>query len=49
MPMTLQEAINLAQRHLEAGFAEAENIYRQILAQHPAQFDSLANLGVHPA
>jgi hypothetical protein len=44
--MTLQDALNLAQQHHEAGnAAEAENIYRQILAQHPTQFDALENLG----
>jgi tetratricopeptide (TPR) repeat protein len=44
--MTIEEAFNLAVRYHTSGRpAEAESIYRQILAQHPAHKLSLLNLG----
>jgi tetratricopeptide (TPR) repeat protein len=44
--MTIPEAFNLAVQHQHAGkFAEAEAIYRQILAQQPAQWQTRLNLG----
>jgi protein O-GlcNAc transferase len=43
--MTLQQAFDLALQHQRAGqLAEAEQIYRQILAAVPENFDALHNL-----
>ena len=45
--MTLQQAFDLALQHHQAGrLAEAEAIYRQILAQEPNHADTLHLLGV---
>ncbi len=45
--MTVQEALNLAARHSAAGeLAEAEAIYRQVLAIHPNSAPVLHLLGV---
>jgi tetratricopeptide (TPR) repeat protein len=45
--MTVNEAINLAIEHHRAGrLAEAEGIYRRILAVQPDCFDALNNLGI---
>jgi tetratricopeptide (TPR) repeat protein len=45
--LTLQQAFGLALQHHQAGrFAEAEKIYRQILASQPGHAGSLHNLGV---
>jgi predicted O-linked N-acetylglucosamine transferase (SPINDLY family) len=45
--VTIQQAFDLAVGHHEAGrLAEAEQVYRQILAHHPEHFGSLHLLGV---
>jgi len=45
--MTIQQAFDLAFQHHQAGrLREAEQLYRQILAQHPAHIDALYLLGV---
>jgi tetratricopeptide (TPR) repeat protein len=44
--MTTDQALQLARQHHTAGrLAEAERIYRQILAQHPTRADALCLLG----
>lgn len=46
-PVTVGDAIKLAHEHLQARrLADAELIYRQILAVNPAHFDALHYLGV---
>ena len=46
-PMTLQQAFELALGHHQFGrLAEAETIYRQVLAAEPRQADALHMLGV---
>jgi tetratricopeptide (TPR) repeat protein len=46
MQMTVQQAFELAVQHHRAGrLAEAEQLYRQILAAEPNQPDALFNLG----
>ena len=46
-PLTIQQAYELAlSHHREARFAEAESIYRQVLARDPAHADALQMLGV---
>jgi tetratricopeptide (TPR) repeat protein len=46
-PVTVGSAIKLAHEHLQARrLAEAELIYRQVLAVNPAHFDALHYLGV---
>src|SRR5258708_3599300 len=45
-PMTIEQAIQVAVGHHEAGrWAEAELIYRQVLAQFPDYSDALHLLG----
>src|SRR5436190_23701850 len=45
--VTVQQAFELAIQHHQAGrLAEAEGIYRQILAAHPEHADALHLLGV---
>ena len=45
--VTIQQAFNLASQHLQARrFAEAERIYRQILAQQPQHAEAMHHLGV---
>jgi len=44
---TIQQIFELAVRHHQAGrLQEAEQLYRQILAQYPRNADALHNLGV---
>ena len=45
--LTIQQAFDLASQHHEAGrLAEAEQLYRQILAREPEHADAMHNLGV---
>jgi Tfp pilus assembly protein PilF len=45
--LTIQQTFDLALQHHQAGrLAEAEQLYRQILAQQPGHTDALLNLGV---
>jgi tetratricopeptide (TPR) repeat protein len=46
-PVSLEEAVKIAQSHHQAGrLAEAESMYRQILAVNPSQYDALHLLGI---
>jgi len=45
--VTIQQAFDLASQHHQAGrLADAEALYRQILAQQPQHVDAIHNLGV---
>jgi Flp pilus assembly protein TadD len=45
--LTIQQAFELAVRHHQAGqLPQAENLYRQILAQQPEHVDAVHNLGM---
>jgi predicted O-linked N-acetylglucosamine transferase (SPINDLY family) len=45
--LTIEQAFQTARQHHQAGqFSQAENLYRQILAQQPLHVDSLHYLGV---
>ncbi len=46
-PLTIQQALQIALQHHQAGqLPQAENLYRQILAQQPKHADALHYLGV---
>jgi Flp pilus assembly protein TadD len=45
--LTIKQAFDLALRHHQAGrLPEAEQLYRQILARHPAHAGAMHNLGM---
>jgi len=45
--LTIEQAFQIARQHQQAGqFSQAENLYRQILAQQPEHVGALHYLGI---